>query len=211
MSCDSAGDCDHHGTCNDGECDCDFGWFGNHCTDPGESMWGYEWEMFKIVFSAMFYTIFVWALLKLLKGMMIEKVHGFRHFVKRIFNSPKNLSILLVCLICFMRGVWLSIDPYGFKEIIDSYLLDRLIFEMAYPMLFNLYSCILLVWSGLYQGIAPAERKLTPFNYIRKVIVLIIILTYVLCPVFIICKGLREGGSEWFQASLIGVGVLVLF
>jgi hypothetical protein len=144
-SCDT--ECNKHGSWINGDCSCDLGWFDSNsscCNIKGNDLWKQGWDFFVIFFNILFSIIFTYSFLKLYNSLKREKT-SWKNKIVRMFKSPKNLSLLGICLICLVRVIWLSFDPLIFKNR-SNRLIDRLLFETAYPLLFTVLSSVLLVW-----------------------------------------------------------------
>ena len=62
-------------------------------------------------------------------------------------------------LICFsvLRIIWLSYDPYAMLE--SRRLYDRLINEIGFSILINIYAVILLCWFTIYDEVTAIVKK----------------------------------------------------
>lgn len=139
--------CNKHGSWIKNDCSCDLGWFDGEdqcCDIKGQDSWEQGWDFFVIFFNILFSIIFTYSSLKLYNSLKNEKTNC-RNKLIRIFKSPKNLSLLGICLISCVRIAWLSFDPLIFKGK-SNRMIDRLLFETAYPLLFTVLASVLLVW-----------------------------------------------------------------
>lgn len=200
--------CNHHGSCLSGKCSCDLGWFSanetSFCTIPGPKEWGDYWSFFKILFIILFLCVFIYSSLKLCLSLKQENTQECSIKCIRLFKSPKNLSLFGIILMSAMRVTWLSYDPLIF-DLKSTRMTDRLLFESAYPILFTVLSSVILVWSGLYQGIRKKKRD--PFKCIRKVILALMVVAYPLCWMVSINKGFRAEKSSWYWVGYISLGI----
>ncbi|OMJ72511.1 hypothetical protein SteCoe_29031 [Stentor coeruleus] len=207
-SCDI--ECNKHGSWISGDCSCDLGWFDSNsscCIIKGNDLWKQGWDFFVIFFNILYSIIFTYSFLKLYCSLKREKT-SWRNKMVRMFKSPKNLSLLSICLISLVRVIWLSFDPLIFKGK-SNRMIDRLLFETAYPLLFTVLSSVLLVWSGMYQGIR--KKKYDPFKYIRKIIIGFMIIAYPVTWIVSINKGLHKENESWYLLGYISLAICSFF
>ncbi|CAG9315873.1 unnamed protein product [Blepharisma stoltei] len=209
-TCSSHNDCNDHGDCISDKCSCDLGWFGDKCNKNGIDEWGEEtWKTLVIVFSIMFFLLFTLALTKLYKTINSDKHWGINRTFVRLFRSPKHLSLFYISLVGALRGIWISYDPYSLNNKMPR-VGDRLLCEMVYPLLYGVYTCVLLVWGGLYQGIA--SKKTDPFRILRRVLLWIMIISFPGIATLSILKGMRYSNTTAFilGSVCVGLGIVIL-
>ena len=61
------------------------------------------------------------------------------------FRNPINLSMILISLISLTKILWISIDPFVFKNTLHRSL-ERFLAELIYSLLYSLYGMVLIVW-----------------------------------------------------------------
>jgi hypothetical protein len=141
--------CNHHGSCISESCFCDLGWFSSNstlpCADSGIEYWGKAWNFLIIFFNILFSFIFLFSSFKLYKSLKQEKTYDCANKLMRTIKSPKNLSLLGIIVMSFIRVVWLSFDPLVFDNR-SNRMTDRLLFETVYPLTFTVLASVLLVW-----------------------------------------------------------------
>jgi len=62
-----------------------------------------------------------------------------------MYRSPKYVSMSCLVGAGGLRVFWLSMDPYSFQGS-SSRISDRLVYELAFPLLYISYTNVLLVW-----------------------------------------------------------------
>lgn len=206
MTCKN--DCFNHGTCINNSCSCDLGFFSTtehpDCSLSGKDKWGKFWTFFVVFYILIFVCTFLVSFYELYKSLKREQTSDCKNKCKRIVLSPKNLSLLGICLISFIKVVWLCYDPLVFKGD-SSRLIDRLLFETIYPLMFTVLASVLLVWASLYQGISLKAQA--AFKYIKKIIVYIMIGVYPFSWILSINKGIREEKSSWYWVGYISLAI----
>lgn len=209
-------DCNDHGTCMNNKCYCDLGFFTDHdhldCSVSGKDVWGRVWTFFLAFYISIFLCTFLTSFFKLYKSLNREETFDCVNKCKRVVLSPKNLSLVGICFISFIKVVWLSYDPLVFKGK-SSRLIDRLLFETIYPLIFTVLASVLLVWASLYQSISFKSQ--TTFKYTKKLIVFLMIIVYPFTWVLSINKGIRGEKDSWYWVGYIslaiGAGLLSFF
>ncbi|CAG9331387.1 unnamed protein product [Blepharisma stoltei] len=209
VKCDSYIDCNSHGDCSDSSCKCDTGWYGSNCETTGSSEWGRAWPAYIAIYAICYYTFLGFSLLKLYRVMNADSVISLPRLLRRLFRSPKHLSLVFICCVCILRGVWLCSDPLGFNNHINR-IGDRVLYEFVFPFLFGMYLCVLLVWAGLYQGLNP--KKSDPYRILRKCFLWSMILAFPLTVTFTLLKGYRVKQEIWwiYGTSLLGIGIVMV-
>ena len=201
------GDCNNHGTCMNSKCSCDLGFFpsdssSTDCKKTGVHEWGSGWDFFIIFFGICFGIVFVFSSFKLMRSLKQERTYDCKNKCKRLFLSPKNLSLLGIIVIGLIKVIWLSFDPLVFKDK-SSRLVDRLMFETIYPVMFTVLASVLLVWSGIHQALRKKKRD--PFKFLSKIIVGLMILVYPLTWMLCINKGMRAEEESWYWIGYISL------
>ena len=202
--------CNNHGDLVDGSCSCDWGWFSDDCSTNALTYWSSaSWSVFCNLFGALYLAILLISLLKLYSTLSQDKIVDFRRLFNRMFRSPKNLCLLLLIMIGTLRAAWLLTDPLLLKNNL-SRIQERLLFETVYPLIYGLYSSILLVWGGLYQGMR--SKNSDPFKILRKLIMGMMILAFPISITISTLKGYRLYEIWYpFAISFVVAGVLLLF
>lgn len=206
-------DCSGHGDpLENDKCSCDWGWYGDgtlNCSQSGDKEWGEStWSAFKSIFTILHIILFVICICKLYNTLSKDKIKTARRLLHRMFRSPRNLCLVFLVCIGLLRILWLSIDPFTFK-CTASRTVDRLLYESVYPFIYGLYSSVLLVWGGLYQGMRPKASD--PFKILRKIIMIMMILAFPVSLVISILKGERKF-KVWtaLGGTFVAAGILIL-
>ena len=139
-------------------------------------------------------------MLKLYKIIRSEKFIGFKRSLRRIILSPKNLTLCCLSLVSLIKITWLSFDPLVFLEA-SSRLIDRLLFETIYPLYFCMYSSVLLVLIGLYQGMHYKKHIL--IRSVKKLLIFLMIAGFPLAWGLSVAKGLRVSEQWVFTVGYI--------
>lgn len=207
MSCSE--DCSDHGDCQDGKCECDTGWYSHSCGHSGYETWGRMWEVFIILYFVLFSLLLCLSVWKLYVSLKSSRWMGSRQYLQRVFRSPKHLALVFISTQASLRLLWLAVDPLRFRDAV-SRVYDRLIFESAYPLIYSTFSCVLLVWGGLYQGVA--RKQVDHLRSLRRVLFIAMLLSFPVCISVSTVKGLRVNQSVFriIGYSLICVGVVII-
>ena len=208
MSDSCTNNCNDHGTCLDNKCSCDLGFFTDDdhpdCLLSGKDEWGKAWTFFLAFYISIFVCTFLTSFFKLYKSLNREETFDCVNKCKRVVLSPKNLSLLGICFISFIKVIWLSYDPLIFKGR-SNRLIDRLLFETIYPLIFTVLASVLLVWASLYQSISFKAQK--TFKYTKKLIVFLMIIVYPFTWVLSINKGIRAEKTTWYWVGYISLAI----
>ena len=202
MECVSSSDCFDHGDCQNSHCNCDFGWFDDLCDRPGTTIWGDCWEAFLVIFTVLFTCLLSLSAFQLY--ISIRANNWMIGWIRRLLGSPKHLAILFIITQAVLRVVWLLTDPLRLKNRVNR-VFDRIIFESAYPLIYSTFSCVLLVWGGLYQGVARLKSDTT--RLFRWVLFTAMILSFPVCFVVSTIKGMRVNQQEF---RIVGYGLICL-
>ncbi|OMJ93341.1 hypothetical protein SteCoe_3694 [Stentor coeruleus] len=185
-------------------CTCDWGWYSDLCDKTGKEVWGKaKWNSFLYSFIILYGLVFLIAFIKLYSTLNQDKIIGVKRFFYRLFRSPKNLCLVYICSIGILRLFWLVIDPLCFNERIER-TADRLLYETVYPFIYGLYSSVLLVWGGLYQGMRP--KRSDPFRILRKLIMIMMVIAFPISITISCLKGYRIRSDIWMPLAIIFVG-----
>lgn len=193
-------DCSGHGYCTDEQCNCDLGWFSSNCDESGQVEWGVFWISFRFIFAAVFLLLSLYTLKKLWSSMLRRRSLGCKIIILRIFRSPKNLSLCLILTASLLRGLWLCIDPLSFSGLL-SHLTDRLLYDTVFPLMYCVYSCVLLVWSGLYHAVSSGKKDWS--KGVRYLLIVLMVSAFVVSLTFSICQGLRVGEVKFIIPGVI--------
>lgn len=203
-------DCNRHGDCIDKNCWCDWGWYNETCGVNGLDDYGKTtWRGFQTLFIIMYGILFISSFVMLSTQLHNENARMWKQLIYRVFHSPRNLSFLLLLFTGAFRVIWLGLDPLGFSNIL-SHTMERVLYEIAFPFIYGIYSCILLVWAGLYQGMS--SKHLCLFKILRKMIVVFMIIAFPMSLTFSILKGQRFRYESWRAAyyTFVIIGVVLL-
>ena len=69
---------------------------------------------------------------------------GFR-LIWNCSKSPKFLSLIIIFIICVLRVIWLTVDPFIMLNRLHRSL-ERVLYEIVFSFLYTLFSIILFVW-----------------------------------------------------------------
>ena len=115
----------------------------------------------KVFFTLCFFILGILCLIYLIKniykGQKFNHLSKFRFFLVFIMvpilinnQSPVNLSMLIIIIICAIQVFWLQLDPF----LVRGYLHrsgERLLNEVSYSLLLSAFSIILFVWYSIYE------------------------------------------------------------
>jgi hypothetical protein len=202
--------CNRHGDVYEDNCWCDWGWYDTNCTISGIDKWGTSsWYTFRVIFTVLYVLLLLISLIKLNYTLSQDKVIGFKRLIDRLFRSPRNLCFLYLVIIGTLRISWLLTDPLRFNNNF-SRLAERILYETVYPSIYGLYSSVLLVWGGLYQGMR--SKRSDPFKILRKMLMGMMILAFPISITISILKGFRVSPTIWnpLGISFVVAGVVLL-
>lgn len=198
--------CGDHGEEKDDKCWCDWGWYNRdingtieYCKIRGKDEWGPSWTAFQIIFGIFYFLMCLRCLLKLYITLSKDKIKGVKRLFYRMFRSPRNLCLVFLICIGALRVTWLSWNPFRFEKGIHR-ITERLFHETVYPFIYGLYSSVLLVWGGLYQGMK--SKRNDPFKILRKLIMGMMICAFPISIVISILKGNRGYSDVWFPIAI---------
>ena len=200
--CSSDDECSGHGYCTREQCNCDLGWFHDNCNASGVSEWGVFWILFRGIFAAGFLLLALYAFKKLWGGVLLRRSLGCRLIAWRLLRSPKNLSLCLILMASLLRGLWVCLDPLSFEGL-TSHLGDRLLYDTVFPAMYCVYSCVLLVWSGLYHAVTSGRKDWS--KGVRYTILVLMGISFAVSLSFSICQGLRTGSKQLIVPGVIFV------
>ncbi|OMJ86584.1 hypothetical protein SteCoe_11870 [Stentor coeruleus] len=184
-------------------CWCDWGWYnsgtGEYCITSGDKNWGNAWTAFRVIFGIFYFLMCLRCTLKLYITLSKDKIKGVKRLFYRMFRSPRNLCLVFLVCIGILRVIWLSWDPFRFKEDADR-ITERVLHEFAYPFIYGLYSSVLLVWGGLYQGMK--SKRTDPFKILRNLIMGMMVCAFPISIVISILKGNRGYSHVWLPISI---------
>lgn len=204
--CSSDDECSDHGYCTRDQCNCDLGWFHDNCSSSGISEWGVFWILFRGIFAAGFLLLSLYAFKKLWEAVLLRRSLGCKMIAWRLLRSPKNLSLCLILLTSLLRSLWLCFDPLSFEGL-TSHLGDRLLYDTVFPAMYCVYSCVLLVWSGLYHAVASGKKDWS--KGVRYTILVLMGISFAVSLAFSICQGLRVGSKQLIVPGVIFVVLAV--
>jgi hypothetical protein len=207
-------ECSGHGDWieEDEVCTCDWGWYDHNsenCNNPGKDVWDKEaWKAFTVIFTILHIILFLVSLYKLYSTLNQDKIKNVRRLLHRMFRSPRNLCLVFLASIGLFRFLWLRIDPFSFEGLVGR-TGDRLLYETVYPFIYGLYSSVLLVWGGLYQGMRPKSSD--PFKILRTIIMIMMVLAFPVSITISILKGARIS-RVWMPIAgiFVAAGILTL-
>jgi hypothetical protein len=200
--------CNGHGDYYDNACNCDWGWFGSSCSEKGVDLWNTtEWNAFIVLYTILYFIILLTSLVNLYAALTHDKIIGISRLLYSLIRSPKNLCLLFLTCIGLLRVMWLLYDPFRFNNKL-SRTQERLVYETVFPFIYGIYSSVLLVWGGLYQGMRSTSSD--PFKILRKFIMGMMVLAFPASFTFSVLKGYRVNPDDYTLVSIIFGGVAIL-
>jgi len=161
-ACTTQSDCNEKGFCVDESyCQCDEGWFGDHCTTNLAIEWPGGFYSFRVTFLIIYSFLAAFVIIRL--AMKIRKES--RNFGKKkryVFFitmwSPLNLLMRIIILICLTQILWLAIDPFDYNNVFNPSL-ERFLFEVSYTFMSMIYAIVFGVWYTIYLELTIRDPK----------------------------------------------------
>jgi len=199
--CNTHVDCNNQGYCVDGECLCNVAWFGTNCQENLDHYSRKGFIAYRAVFIIAFSMLLLLSFRRLYYKVKKEK-HLFGStnwlFVIKTLRSPYNLAMLSIFLICLLRILWLSIDPFGYHLVLHRSI-ERVLFETIFSVLFWIYAIILWVWYSIYEELSRKNKKRSTLRHIcfKIKIKLFVVIVFGAQMVTSIFKGFYDNNLRW--------------
>ncbi|CAD8154678.1 unnamed protein product [Paramecium pentaurelia] len=147
--------CCDRGLLNQGDCMCDYGFFGDHCDQQISKIFTPQYYIFIGLYCLVFLYTLINASYQLYnkifdKNLTIQEKSQIS--IKLLVASPINIILTLSCLFSLVKLIWLILDPlqlYKGKTII----IEHILHDIAYTLLFYIYGYLLITWYSMYAEI----------------------------------------------------------
>ncbi|CAD8094936.1 unnamed protein product [Paramecium sonneborni] len=159
------------------KCKCDIGSFGDDCYQNLQDIYIATYYTFIGIYSVAFLSILLVTVSQFensLKTQRIPSYYTFFQYAYALVGSPQNCILVLTMVLSTCKLIWLILDPF---EIYggNSTVIERLLAEIVYTILFYIYGCLLIVWYtmydeisyNIYQGEGKKQRKWI-FKYYKE-------------------------------------------
>ena len=147
-------------------CDCDIGYFYNHCQKNILNYYKFSFNFFKyfFIFCYLISMIIFWV--KLIK-ILCKKIS----FIKKIIIifTPKNIVIINLCIMSTTKFFYLLIDPLNLHKTF-GHIFERILFNLNYAGLGSIFSILVIMWLGInqvYNNPRIIDKQVGTFFYLQ--------------------------------------------
>ena len=147
-------------------CDCDIGYFYNHCQKNILNFYKFSFNFFKyfFIFCYLISMIIFWV--KLIK-ILCKKIS----FIKKIIIifTPKNIVIINLCIMSTTKFFYLLIDPLNLHKTF-GHIFERILFNLNYAGLGSIFSILVIMWLGInqvYNNPRIIDKQVGTFFYLQ--------------------------------------------
>ena len=147
-------------------CDCDIGYFYNHCQKNILNFYKLSFYFFKFLFIFCYLISMIIFWIKLIK-ILCKKIS----IIKKIFIlcTPKNIVIVNLCIMSTTKFFYLLIDPLNLHNIF-GHIFERILFNLNYAGLGSIFSILVIMWLGInhaYNNPRIIDKQVGTFFYLQ--------------------------------------------
>ena len=147
-------------------CDCDIGYFYNHCQKNILNFYKVSFVFFKFLFIFCYLISMIIFWVKLIK-IFCKKIS----FIKKIIIifTPKNIVIMNLCIMSTSKFFYLLIDPLNLHKIF-GHIFERILFNLNYAGLGSIFSILVIMWLGInqvYNNPRIIDKQVGTFFYLQ--------------------------------------------
>ncbi|CAD8162908.1 unnamed protein product [Paramecium octaurelia] len=209
-------ECCDKGIVIDGKCLCDVGAFGDECQKNLQDIFIGPYYTFQGVYCAAFLIILFITIRQFQVSLKTSKIPAYYtclQYALALIGSPQNYILVLTIILSLCKLIWLILDPfevYKGKTIV----IERLLSEVVYTILFYIYGCLLIVWYTMYDEIsfnvyANKEKRKFIFKYYKEVLKFRLFIVLLVQITVSTMNGLRKGVQ--YPAFLMFCYIFLLF
>ena len=147
-------------------CDCDIGYFYNHCQKNILNFYKVSFIFFKFIFIFCYLISMIIFWVKLIK-ILCKKIS----FIKKIIIifTPKNIVIINLCIMSTTKFFYLLIDPLNLHKTF-GHIFERILFNLNYAGLGSIFSILVIMWLGInqvYNNPRIIDKQVGTFFYLQ--------------------------------------------
>ena len=147
-------------------CDCDIGYFYNHCQKNILNYYKISFVFFKYLFIFCYLISMIIFWVKLIK-ILCKKIS----FIKKIIIifTPKNIVIINLCIMSTTKFFYLLIDPLNLHKTF-GHIFERILFNLNYAGLGSIFSILVIMWLGInqvYNNPRIIDKQVGTFFYLQ--------------------------------------------
>ena len=147
-------------------CDCDIGYFYNHCQKNILNFYKVSFIFFKFLFIFCYLISMIIFWVKLIK-ILCKKIS----FIKKIIIifTPKNIVIINLCIMSTTKFFYLLIDPLNLHKTF-GHIFERILFNLNYAGLGSIFSILVIMWLGInqvYNNPRIIDKQVGTFFYLQ--------------------------------------------
>ncbi|CAD8175969.1 unnamed protein product [Paramecium pentaurelia] len=193
-------ECCDKGIVIDGKCRCDIGAFGDECFDNLQDLYIAPYYTFQGVYCAAFVFILFITIRQFQASLKTSKIPSYYTCLQygyALIGSPQNYILVLTIILSTCKLIWLILDPFEIYKG-KTIVIERLLSEVVYTLLFYIYGCLLIVWYTMYDEISfnvyqnKEERKFI-FKYYKEILKLRLFIVFLVQITVSTMNGLRKG------------------
>ncbi|CAK63340.1 unnamed protein product (macronuclear) [Paramecium tetraurelia] len=195
-------ECCDKGIMIDDKCKCDIGSFGDDCFLNLQDIYIAPYYTFVGIYCVAFFLIFFITIRQFqtsLKTQRIPSYYTCYQYASALIGSPQNYILVLTMVLSTCKLIWLILDPFEVYKG-NTTVIERLLAEIVYTILFYIYGCLLIVWYtmydeisfNIYQGELKKERKWI-FTYYKEALKMRLFIVLLVQITVSTLNGLRKG------------------
>ncbi|CAD8082361.1 unnamed protein product [Paramecium sonneborni] len=193
-------ECCDKGIVINGICRCDIGAFGDECYENLQDLYIAPYYTFQGVYCAAFLFILFITIRQFQASLKTSKIPSYYtcfQYAYALIGSPQNYILVLTIILSTCKLIWLILDPFEIY-IGKTIVIERLLSEVVYTLLFYIYGCLLIVWYTMYDEISfnvykdKTKRKYI-FKFYKEVLKFRLFIVFLVQITVSTMNGLRKG------------------
>ncbi|CAK78489.1 unnamed protein product (macronuclear) [Paramecium tetraurelia] len=195
-------ECCDKGILIEDKCMCDIGSFGEDCRLNLQDIYIAPYYTFIGIYCVAFFFVLLVTIRQFqtsLKTQRIPTYYTCFQYAYALIGSPQNYILVLTMVLSVCKLIWLILDPFEIYRG-QTTVIERLLAEVVYTILFYIYGCLLIVWYtmydeisyNIYQGEIKKPRKWI-FTYYKEALKLRLFIVLLVQITVSTLNGLRKG------------------
>ncbi|CAD8107613.1 unnamed protein product [Paramecium primaurelia] len=195
-------ECCDKGIMIEDKCKCDIGSFGDDCYHNLQDIYVAPYYTFIGIYCVAFFLILFITIRQFqtsLKTQRIPSYYTCYQYAYALIGSPQNYILVLTIVLSICKLIWLILDPFEVYRG-NTIVIERLLAEIVYTILFYIYGCLLIVWYtmydeisyNIYQGEVNKARKWI-FTYYKETMKLRLFIVLLVQITVSTLNGFRKG------------------